>query len=212
MYFCLDEESSFSFPLSSSEGALSPQQAGLYASTAARTSFGSSACNGRARVFFHSKLGDVSETRYEMKRTNRSENPVPGGLLFGPRVRRGRAWCCPLASQDRAGVCFRMKDPAGVSMWLQMTTTKSLNLGNFRIRATFERASVPRRRYTRSAERRAHLGPDGRLRHRVLERWREHPIGKVLRIARLYRARAEVAIVLVRVVRVDKVSRLDIVE
>ena len=46
----------------------------------------------------------------------------------------------------------------------------------------------------------------------VLERWREHPIGKVLGIARLYRARTEVAIELVRVVRVDKVSRVDIVE
>ena len=46
----------------------------------------------------------------------------------------------------------------------------------------------------------------------VLERWREHPIRKVLGIARLYRARAEVAIELVRVVRVDKLSRVDIVE
>ena len=50
MCFCL-EESSFSFPLPSSEGVLSPQQAGLFASTAARTSLGSSACNGRAREF-----------------------------------------------------------------------------------------------------------------------------------------------------------------
>ena len=46
----------------------------------------------------------------------------------------------------------------------------------------------------------------------VLERWREHTIGKVLGIERLYRACAEVAIELVRVVRVDKLSRVDIVE
>ena len=43
----------------------------------------------------------------------------------------------------------------------------------------------------------------------VLERWREHPIGKMLGITRLY---TEVAIELVRVVRVDKVSWVDIVE
>ena len=58
--------------------------------------------NRRARVFFRSKLEDVSEMRYEKKRTNRSENPVPGGLLFGPRVRRGRAWAAILSG----GVLF----------------------------------------------------------------------------------------------------------
>ena len=45
----------------------------------------------------------------------------------------------------------------------------------------------------------------------VLERWWEHPIGYVPGIGRLYRARVE-AIELVRVVRADKVSRVNIVE
>jgi hypothetical protein len=46
----------------------------------------------------------------------------------------------------------------------------------------------------------------------VLERWCEHPIGHMLGIERLCRARVEVAIELVREVWVDKVSRVDIVE
>ena len=46
----------------------------------------------------------------------------------------------------------------------------------------------------------------------VLESWRKHPIRKALGMARLCRARAEVAIEPVRVVRVDKASRMDIVE
>ena len=44
----------------------------------------------RAGVFCL-KLEDVSETRRKMRRTSRYENPVPGGLLFGPLVRLRRA-------------------------------------------------------------------------------------------------------------------------